>query len=61
MTAATMVHSPDSRSVAPAHPRLKILRLSRNFGKEVALAAGLAHASGDAVVLMDADLQHPRR
>jgi polyisoprenyl-phosphate glycosyltransferase len=40
-------------------PALKILRLSRNFGKEVALAAGLAHASGDAVVLMDADLQHP--
>jgi len=39
--------------------RVKILRLSRNFGKEVALAAGLAHAQGDAVVLMDADLQHP--
>ena len=41
--------------------RLKILRLSRSFGKEVALAAGLAYASGDVVVLMDADLQHPRR
>ena len=40
-------------------PRLKIVRLSRNFGKEVALAAGLAYARGDAVVLMDADLQHP--
>jgi glycosyltransferase involved in cell wall biosynthesis len=40
-------------------PEVKILRLSRNFGKEVAIAAGLAHASGDAVVLMDADLQHP--
>ena len=39
--------------------RLKIIRLSRNFGKEVALAAGLEHASGDVVVLMDADLQHP--
>jgi glycosyltransferase involved in cell wall biosynthesis len=39
--------------------RLKIIRLSRNFGKEVALAAGLEHASGDAVVMMDADLQHP--
>lgn len=39
--------------------RLKILRLSRNFGKEVALAAGLAYAAGDVVVLMDADLQHP--
>lgn len=40
-------------------PRLNIIRLSRNFGKEVALAAGLAYARGDAVVLMDADLQHP--
>jgi glycosyltransferase involved in cell wall biosynthesis len=40
-------------------PRLKILALSRNFGKEVALAAGLRYANGDAVVIMDADLQHP--
>ena len=40
-------------------PRLNIVCLSRNFGKEVALAAGLAYARGDAVVLMDADLQHP--
>ena len=39
--------------------RLKLVRLSRNFGKEVGLAAGLAYARGDAVVLMDADLQHP--
>ncbi|MEQ8393929.1 glycosyltransferase family 2 protein [Thalassobaculum sp.] len=40
-------------------PRIKALRFSRNFGKEIALAAGLRHASGAAVVLMDADLQHP--
>ena len=40
-------------------PRIKIVRFSRNFGKEVALAAGLAYARGRAVVLMDADLQHP--
>lgn len=40
-------------------PRLKIIRLSRNFGKEIALAAGLRHAHGDAAVIMDADLQHP--
>lgn len=42
-----------------AEPRIKIVDLSRNFGKEVALSAGLAAASGRAVVPMDADLQHP--
>jgi len=35
------------------------LRLSRNFGKELALCAGLEHARGDAVIVMDADGQHP--
>jgi glycosyltransferase involved in cell wall biosynthesis len=39
--------------------RVKVLDLSRNFGKEVALTAGLDHAAGDAVVPMDADLQDP--
>jgi glycosyltransferase involved in cell wall biosynthesis len=38
---------------------LRLIRLSRNFGKELALSAGLEAADGDAVVLMDADLQHP--
>jgi glycosyltransferase involved in cell wall biosynthesis len=40
-------------------PQLKLLSLSRNFGKEVALTAGLDAARGEAVVLIDADLQHP--
>ena len=39
--------------------RIKALSLSRNFGKEIAAAAGLRYARGDAAVLMDADLQHP--
>jgi glycosyltransferase involved in cell wall biosynthesis len=39
--------------------RFKLLSLSRNFGKEIAVAAGLRHAVGDAAVVMDADLQHP--
>jgi glycosyltransferase involved in cell wall biosynthesis len=38
---------------------LRALRLSRNFGKECALCAGLEHAGGEAVIVMDADGQHP--
>ena len=40
-------------------PGVRWLRLSRNFGKEAALTAGIDHAEGDVVVLIDADLQHP--
>ncbi len=40
-------------------PWLRTVRLSRNFGKESALAAGLDAAAGRAVIVMDADLQHP--
>ena len=40
-------------------PLVSVVRFSRNFGKEQALTAGLQMARGDAVVLIDADLQHP--
>src|SRR5687768_6355221 len=39
--------------------RVRVASLSRNFGKEAAMAAGLELARGQAVLLMDADLQHP--
>lgn len=39
--------------------RLEILTLTRNFGKEAAISAGLDYAKGDAAVIMDSDLQHP--
>lgn len=40
-------------------PRIAVVDLSRNFGKEIALSAGLEHSTGDAVVVIDADLQDP--
>jgi polyisoprenyl-phosphate glycosyltransferase len=46
-------------SLHASDPRVKAVRLSRNFGQEAAVQAGLAAARGDAVVLMDADLQDP--
>jgi glycosyltransferase involved in cell wall biosynthesis len=45
--------------VLAADPRFKIIELSRNFGKEAALTAGLDAARGDAVIPIDADLQDP--
>jgi dolichol-phosphate mannosyltransferase len=45
--------------MAARDPHVRALRLSRNFGHQIALTAGLSHASGRAVISMDADLQHP--
>jgi polyisoprenyl-phosphate glycosyltransferase len=42
-----------------ADARVKMLSMSRNFGHQAALTAGMDHATGDAVIAMDADLQHP--
>jgi polyisoprenyl-phosphate glycosyltransferase len=40
-------------------PHISYVDLSRNYGKEIAMIAGLDHAKGDAVIIIDADLQHP--
>ncbi|MBQ3068978.1 MAG: glycosyltransferase family 2 protein [Clostridia bacterium] len=45
--------------LADDYSQVSVIRLSRNFGKELALCAALENASGDAVVVMDSDLQHP--
>jgi glycosyltransferase involved in cell wall biosynthesis len=44
---------------AASDDRVRVLHLSRNFGHQIAATAGLDHASGDAIVLLDADLQDP--
>jgi polyisoprenyl-phosphate glycosyltransferase len=47
------------KGIAEKRPDCKIVDLSRNFGKEIALSAGVHYAWGDAVICIDADLQHP--
>lgn len=47
------------KSLNARDERITAVSLSRNFGKEIAIAAGLRHATGQAVIIMDADLQHP--
>ncbi len=52
--------SPDLlRQLHASCPEVSVIRFSRNFGKEQAITAGLQLASGAAVIVMDADLQHP--
>ena len=46
-------------AAASQDPRIKVIGLARNFGKDIALSAGLAHASGEAIIPIDCDLQHP--
>ena len=46
------------KRLSSADDRIRYVSFSRNFGKEAALLAGIAHSTGDAVVTMDADLQH---
>src|SRR6478735_3972592 len=47
------------QAIAAADPRVILLRLARNFGKELALTAGLDHVDADAAVVLDADGQDP--
>jgi len=46
-------------ALANEHPQVSVVHLSRNFGQQLAIAAGLAMADADAVVLLDGDLQDP--
>lgn len=45
--------------IAERDRRVRVVSFSRNFGHQIALTAGLDYASGDAVIMMDSDLQHP--
>jgi dolichol-phosphate mannosyltransferase len=50
---------PMLKEMCASEPRFKVLAFSRNFGHQLAITAGLDHAEGDAVVIIDADLQDP--
>ncbi|MCD7830586.1 MAG: glycosyltransferase family 2 protein [Clostridiales bacterium] len=49
----------EMRRLSALDPRVRYISFSRNFGKEAAIYAGLQHAPGDYIVIMDADLQDP--
>jgi polyisoprenyl-phosphate glycosyltransferase len=56
--------SPDNslavlRAICSRNPHIKLISLSRNFGQQIASSAGLKYAKGDAVIIMDDDLQDP--
>lgn len=48
-----------AQAIASCHPSFFYIELSRNFGHQLALKAGLDHAKGDCVISLDCDLQHP--
>lgn len=47
------------RALASAHPQVRVLHFARNFGHQIAVTAGLDAAQGDALIIIDADLQDP--
>lgn len=47
------------QSLEEADSSVRLIRLARNFGKEIAMTAGLRYAQGEAAIMIDADLQHP--
>ncbi len=61
MTVPRMGRRESLEKISTADPRVVLLELSRNFGHQAALTAGLDHALGDVVITMDGDGQHPPR
>lgn len=47
------------KELSKSRPYLKAISLSRNFGHQIALTAGIEHACGDVIITLDGDLQHP--